>query len=109
MVADDAEPTIDLRRRTAILFCIVVFAALAASGWGLSRVNSEAQKRKTAFCGLAYLFDESIRLQGTHDLGPLQKPYDDWKHDIGAIDCPRRPRLTVPTTTSTTTTSPSEA
>lgn len=45
-----ADSVITLRRRTAILFSVVVFAGLAASGYSVNRTSQSGQQRGEAAC-----------------------------------------------------------
>lgn len=81
-----------------VVLCIAI--AISTSGYLINshlihKQNAEAQKRVRAFCGLVYLFDQSIKIQGTKDLGPLQAPYDQWKRDVSSSNCPKRPDVVV--------------
>lgn len=62
--------------------------------------QDDAAIRKEAFCSLIYLFDQSIKIQDS-ELGPMQKPYDDFKSDAKAIECPKKPDVVIVSTTTT--------
>lgn len=81
-----------------LVLCIAV--AISVSGYLINsnlihKQNQESQKRVKAFCGLVYLFDQSIKIQGNKDLGPLQAPYDQWKKDVSSAQCPKKPDVVV--------------
>jgi hypothetical protein len=97
-------PTARIRRwrkehPNLIAFLLVVIVFLYTTARFTSVVdqrNEDSQKRFRAFCGLVYLFDQSIKLRGTTDLGALQPPYDQWKRDVEATNCPKKPDLPIP-------------
>lgn len=82
-----------------IAFALVVIVFVYTTARFTSVVDqrdAEAKKRTKAFCGLVYLFDQSIKLQGNKSLGALQPPYDQWKEDVEATNCPKKPDLPIP-------------
>lgn len=85
-----------------LLMTIVFIYTTASFASVVDKQQADAAIRKKAFCSLIYLFDQSIKLQGTTDLGPLQQPYDDFKVDAKAIECEKKPDIVVGTTTTTT-------
>ncbi|HJS83618.1 MAG TPA: hypothetical protein VJ742_12365 [Nitrososphaera sp.] len=91
---DVVEKLAELRRRINVtILAAFIFAVLLVGGfsYSLNRTSeNEANQRKQAFCGLSYLFDQSIQRQsgGTIPDPVLNKAYQDWKADIKAIDCP---------------------
>lgn len=88
-----------LKRRPYLLSTLMVTLVFV---YTTNRFEVEAEHRKKAFCSLIYLFDQSIRIQNNKDLGPMQEPYDQFKRDSQAVECPKRPNVVIPTTTTTT-------
>lgn len=82
------------------IIVLVLAVLISTSGYLINshlihKQDEEAKKRVKAFCGLVYLFDQSVKLQGGKDLGPLQAPYDQWKKDISSTNCPKKPDVVV--------------
>lgn len=83
-----------VRVARAVAWLAIAAAALsiilAIGGWVLAdEVRDSSRERKEALCGLAFLFDESIRISGHPPEGPLAEAYERWKTDIDVLKCPQ--------------------
>lgn len=75
--------------RLAVVAALLSVLIAVAMGLVLHEVRDEGRERQDALCGLAFLFDESIRLSGRSPEGELGVAYEQWKADINVIECPQ--------------------
>lgn len=84
----------------AFLLILAVFVWTVGRFEGVvDRLDEEAKQRRTAFCGLVFLFDESIRLSGGIQVPELKPAYEQWRRSVNTIECER---FFVPPSTTTT-------
>jgi hypothetical protein len=90
---EKTEATISLRRTTAVLFTIVVFASLAAAGWAISRVNVLGQERGEAACQAIIAVRNALVAASTPDKPPTAEEAAQRKRGLAAFDAQLQPSI----------------